>query len=49
MNPDYGKGMKVEIKIFDFDKNNIFDQAILDNENNDKFGNKSKITPQHYT
>ena len=55
VNPDYGKGMKVELKIFDFNKENIFDQAFLDPHNRIKMENlspkskRAKLQPTHYT
>lgn len=42
VNPDHGRGMKVEIKIFDFNKENIFDQAFLDPYNIVKMDDLSK-------
>jgi len=34
INPDEGKGTKLEIKLFSFCDHNLFDGAILDTHNN---------------
>ena len=55
VNPDYGRGMKIELKIFDFNKENIFDKAFLDPYNRVKMDNlsprsaRAKLQPTHYT
>jgi hypothetical protein len=41
VNPDFGKGMKVEIKIFDFNKQNIFESAFLDKKDRAKMDDLS--------
>lgn len=56
VNPDHGKGMKIEIKLDGFDESDLFRRAFLDKTANPQLGSSGsksrkerKLNPTHYS